>query len=188
MERERFTLKGFQRSVLIRFIAIAAGSNIIATVVFYLITKRRLDEVFYTFHLPRNIEQFILSYVITANLVSLFVVMVVLVLTMRSTFWKVAGPLFRVSQDVQKLIDGDLTVNIRLRKDDEFKDIASDFDLMGKAMKEKFSKVKKQFSELLSIATDMGIYYDDREALRKRNEMLKKNIEELKEGLNAFKI
>ncbi len=188
MVTERFTLKGFQRNMLKRFIVITAIGGVAAALLFYVITKRRLNEIIYTFHLPRSINDFLLPYVITTNLIGLFIVMIALVLTMKLAFWKVAGPLFRVSQDIQKLTDGDLTVNIRLRKDDEFKDIAQDFDLMGKSMREKFVNIKEKFSELFSTAADMGIYYDNKELLEKKNAQLKRNIEELREGLDAFKI
>jgi len=188
METKRFTLKGFQKNMLTRFIVITAIGGIVATLLFYVITKRRLDEIIYTFHLPRSINDFLLPYVVAATLAGLLIVMIVLVLAMKSTFWKVAGPLFRVSQDVQKLIDGDLTVNIRLRKDDEFKDIAEDFDLMGKSMRDRFRKIKEHFAELSTTATDMGINYDDKKLLKEKNERLEKNIEELREDLDAFKI
>ncbi|MDO9289645.1 MAG: methyl-accepting chemotaxis protein [Thermodesulfovibrionales bacterium] len=188
MRTERFTLKGFQRNMLLRFIVITAIGGIVATILFYVITNRRLEEVIYTFHLPSSLDEFLLPYVITANLAGLLIVMIALILAMKSTFWKVAGPLFRVSQDIQKLIDGDLTVNIRLRKDDEFKDIAEDFDLMGKSMRDKFLKIKDRFAELSATAADMGIYHDDRELFKQKNDLLKKNIEELREGLDAFKI
>jgi len=188
MRTERFTLKGFQKNMLLRFIVITAIGGIVATILFYVITNRRLEEVIYTFHLPNSIDEFLLPYVITANLAGLLIVMIALILAMKSTFWKVAGPLFRVSQDIQKLTDGDLTVKIRLRKDDEFKDIAEDFDLMGKSMRDKFLKVKERFAELSVTAVDMGIYYNDRELFKQKNDLLKKNIEELREGLDAFKI
>ncbi len=188
MRTERFTLKGLQRNMLMRFIVVTAIGGIVATILFYIITNRRLEEVIYTFHLPSSIDEFLLPYVITANLAGLLIVIIALILAMKSTFWKVAGPLFRVSQDIQKLIDGDLTVNIRLRKDDEFNDIAEDFDLMGKSMRDKFFKVKERFAELSATATDMGIYHDDRKLFKQKNDLLKKNIEELREGLDAFKI
>jgi methyl-accepting chemotaxis protein len=188
MDRGRFTLKGFQRSMLIRFIVIAAIGGVISTLLFYLITRKKLDEILYTFHLPRSIDDVLLSYVIIANLTGLFFVIISLVLSMKSTFWKVTGPLFRMSQDIQKLIDGDLAVNIRLRKDDEFKDIAEDFDSMGKEMKERFMKIKEKFSELSITAAYMGVHMDEIDLLREKNMQLKKNIDELHEGLDAFKI
>lgn len=188
METERFTLKGFQRNMLTRFIVIAAIGGIVTTLLFYVITKRRLDEIFYTPHLPRSIDDFLLPYVITANLVGLLIVMITLVLTMRATFWKVAGPLFRISQDIQKLVDGDHTVNIRLRKDDEFKDIAEDFDLMRKSTGGRFRKIKEHCAELSNTAADMWLCYDDKELLKGKNVQLKKNIGELREGLDEFKI
>lgn len=188
MDAERFTLKGFQKSILIRFIVITAMGGIIATLVFFFITKRKLDEVIYTFHLPRSIDEFLFPYVIGANLAGLLIVIIALVLAMRITFWKVAGPLYRISQDIQKLIDGDLTVNIRLRKDDEFKDMAGDFDLMGNSMREKFRKIKDTFTKLTVTTADMGLCSDDKGLLREKNVRLKENIEELREGLHVFKI
>lgn len=188
METDRFTLKGFQRNMLTRFIVIAAIGGIVTTLLFYVITKRRLDEVLYTPHLPRSIYDFLLPYVITANLIGLLIVIIALILTMRATFWKVAGPLFRISQDIQKMIDGDHTVNIRLRKDDEFKDIAEDFDLMRKSIGGRFRKIKEHCAELSNTAADMWLCYDDKELLKGENTQLGKNIEELREGLDEFKI
>jgi len=188
MRTNRFTLKGFQKNMLKRFIAITAIGGVVAPLLFSVMAKRRLDEIFYTFHLPKSIDEFLLPYVITANLTGLFIVIVALVFTMKSAFWKVSGPLFRVSQDIQKLIDGDLTVNIRLRKGDEFKDMAKDFDVMGKAMREKFIKIKEKSEKLLDTAVDMGLYHDEKEILKQKNMQLKKNIDELREGIDAFKI
>lgn len=188
MRTERFTLEGFQKNMLLRFIVITAIGGIVATILFYVLTSRRLNEVIYTFHLPDSINEFLLPYMITANLTGLLVVIIALILAMKSVFWKVAGPLFRISQDIQKLIDGDLTVNIRLRKDDEFKDLAEDFDLMGKSMRDKFVKIKERFSELSGTVTDMSICHDDKELFKEKKDLLKKNIKELREGLDAFKI
>lgn len=188
METGRFTLKGFQKNMLIRFISIAAMSAVIAPLLFFIMTKKRLEDVLYTFHLPRSIDDFLLPYVLTANLAGLLIVIIALILTMKSTFWRVAGPLYRVSQDVQKLIDGDLCVNIRLRKADEFKDIAEDFDQMGKSMREKFRRIKDDCTKLSTTAADMGIHHADKDLLREKNAILGKTIDGLKEGLNAFKI
>ena len=56
---------------------------------------------------------------------------------------KIAGPLFRFTKTFQSLSQGDLTLRIQLRKWDEAKGLALEFNQMMLALDQKISTVKK---------------------------------------------
>lgn len=105
---------------------------------------------------------------------------------------KVAGPVYRLEKIARKVAQGDLTYNVRLRKNDELKNVASAFNAVIENMQHLVIKDKKLISELSEITNrlyndlkDKKISQDEALILiRRLNEL----VSELKNLILQYKI
>ncbi len=105
---------------------------------------------------------------------------IAVVLAVESIFFfhKMVGPLY-VFEKVLKLIKaGDLTQILHLRKGDEFKDIASEYNDMIKTISSRLSGIKNSAQKLY--------YYEDKLSGEVKSDF-RKTVDEMKSHLDFFK-
>lgn len=112
----------FQRWLLVRILGAVMFSALVAALVLYFYARQELGESFYTAHITvRRVSDLLLPVILAGSAVSLLSgILIALFLPQ-----KIAGPLFRVEQDLRRLAAGDLTVKIVLREDDTLQDFAA---------------------------------------------------------------
>lgn len=100
------------------------------------------------FHVKaRNFLDFLLPVVISSFLISLVVGVI------GSLFFPkpIAGGIYRIEQDLQRVIDqGDLTIQITLRNGDQVSTLAEQINSLLSDFRGKFAKVDRQIEQLKS--------------------------------------
>lgn len=114
--------KEFQRWLLIRILGTVLLSGLVAAIVLYFYSRQELGDSFYTAHITvRRVSDLLLPVILAGSAVSLISGMFLALFLPQ----KIAGPLYRVEQDLEPLGAGDLTVRITLRDGDTLKDFAA---------------------------------------------------------------
>ncbi|MBI4697750.1 MAG: methyl-accepting chemotaxis protein, partial [Nitrospirae bacterium] len=102
---------------------------------------------------------------------------------------KTSGPLYRMSQDIVKISQGDLTLNINLREKDEFKEVAQELNSalknikkLFRALNEKYSRVSASIIEVQKESAGSGAIRSDFSTVLARIEELEAEFRPLKFG------
>jgi methyl-accepting chemotaxis protein len=61
---------------------------------------------------------------------------------------RIAGPLFRINRELDKIINGDLKVNFNLRKKDELKTLSGKLQILVEKLKSEKQSLKKYIEEI----------------------------------------
>ncbi|MBN2808321.1 MAG: methyl-accepting chemotaxis protein [Deltaproteobacteria bacterium] len=112
----------FQKWLMIRIFGVIILCSVLAAAVLFFYARHETVTSFYSAHIKiRRVSDLLLPVVLSGSFVSL------LAGTFLAFFLpqKIAGPLYRVEKELQAVGDGDLTVVIRLRKQDTLKSFAA---------------------------------------------------------------
>jgi len=101
---------------------------------------------------------------------------------------KFCGPLVNFSNTFKKIIQGDLTRKIYLRRYDFLKNEASQVNDMIDSLSDHIMTLKKDHDGLLSAIEDMSVVEVERAEYQNAIEMLKKQAEICQNHLSVFKI
>lgn len=114
--------KEFQRWLLVRIsgtVILCAG---VAALVLYFYSRQEIGDSFYTAHIKvRRVSELLLPVILAGSAVSLLSGMLLALFLPQ----KIAGPLFRVEEDLCRLGQGDLTVKVVLRQGDTLQDFVA---------------------------------------------------------------
>lgn len=154
--------RNFQRWLLLRISGTVILCVAVAAVVLYFYSRRELGESFYTAHITvRRVSDLLLPVILAGSAVSLISGLVLALFLPQ----KIAGPLFHIEKDLNRVGEGDLTVTINLRGKDPLQEfveaINEDIDgLRGRVEQvqlgfkdldqSKFSESQKEASLVLS--------------------------------------
>ena len=123
-------------------------SLLLSGLIFYLFANQEITSSFQMFHVKaRNFLDFLLPVVISSFLISLVVGVI------GSLFFPkpIAGGVYRIEQDLQKVIkQGDLTVKITLREGDQVSTLAEQINTLLSDFRGKFARIDRQIEQLKS--------------------------------------
>lgn len=142
----------FQKWLLLRILGTIILSSLVAGLILYFYARHETTASFYEAHIKiRRVSDLLLPVIAAGSFVSLIGgAMLALFLPQ-----KVAGPIFRIEQDLKSVRDGDMTVEIRLRKNDPLKDLASSINKTIVSIREKIQNVKEAQTKVeKSLSTD----------------------------------
>ncbi|MEW6218286.1 MAG: methyl-accepting chemotaxis protein [Thermodesulfobacteriota bacterium] len=112
----------FQVWLLVRILGTIILSSLVAALILYFYARHETAASFYEAHLKiRRVSDLLLPVVIAGSLVSLLGGALLAIFLPQ----KIAGPMYRIEQDLQAVQRGDLTVQVRLREHDTMKDLAA---------------------------------------------------------------
>ena len=139
-----------QIRLFIKILSISLIGVVLMAAVFYLYSNREINQSYRQFHIQA--DNF-LEYLLPAVCLSLVLAVVSAVVITLFLPIKIAGPLYRIEQDLkEKVLSGDLTVKFRLRKGDEFGDLADTLNECITGIRQQIAEVKHAAEELDSIA------------------------------------
>jgi methyl-accepting chemotaxis protein len=142
--------KYFQKWLLIRILGMITLSSLIAALILYFYARQEVTTSFFDAHIKiRRVSDLLLPVVVTGSMVSL-ISGVLLSLFLPQ---KIAGPIFRIEQDLKPVQDGDLTTLISLREEDVLKDLAGE---INKVTTETRARVQKSKEALTALVEAMG--------------------------------
>ena len=112
----------FQRWLLVRILATVILSSVVAAVILYFYSSQEIGESFYDAHIKiRRVSDLLLPVIIAGSFISLLSGTVLALFLPQ----KIAGPVFRIEEDLKEVRAGNLKKEIRLREGDPLKDLAT---------------------------------------------------------------
>jgi len=149
--RHYFIDKSFQSKFILRFCGIVILSSILVGAILFIFSKDSTTVAIENTEVTvKSTADFILPLVIqTLILTTIFSAISVSLLTLFISH-KIAGPLYRLKKDIEKLGKGDLGVSFHIRAGDQLKNLASALSTTVESLRKKIEFLNKEFTEIKS--------------------------------------
>ena len=152
--------KEFQFRFIVKFCLLVLVGGLISTAILAFFSKGTLTSTFENSRLViEKTSIAILPAVIYTNLITLVLITGATIGVTLLISHKLAGPMFRFEADLKVIGTGDLTKVVRLRKEDQIKDMVQSLNDMTASLHGKVAGVRSQVSQLrdcLSQTQDAG--------------------------------
>ena len=170
-----FSIKrAFQLRLILRVLMIAMAALVLAVIGFGLYSNREISGSFIHGDIQvRNFFELLLPTAIGIVSVGTIVALVF------ALFFplRLAGPLYRIEKEVERIRKGDLTVQLRLRQGDELKDLADAVNQAVEALRGQIERMKRELSDLSSSGDEwLGIV--DRDGIK--TDQIQRFVEKIK--------
>jgi len=123
-KRKKLNLKvkeQFQKWLLVRILGTVVLSSLVAAIILYLYSSQEIGESFYEAHIKiRRVSDLLIPVILAGSFVSLLSGTLVALFLPQ----KIAGPIFRIEEDLKEIQAGNLKKEIRLREGDPLKGLA----------------------------------------------------------------
>jgi methyl-accepting chemotaxis protein len=152
--RQYFIKKDFQTKFIVKFCLLILAGVIISTVVVFLFTRGTLTSSFEHGRLViKNTSLAILPAVMYTNIVTLGLISLASILVTLFVSHKIAGPLFRIVEDLKIIEQGDLTKKISFRGKDQLTELADSINKTTTSLHEKVFTIQTDVEHLLESAS-----------------------------------
>jgi len=171
--------RNLQVRMLIRIGAVVFSSLFLSTLIYYIFANRKVTDSYQMFHIrAENFLDFLLPVVIISFVASLLLGVVTALFVPRY----IAGSLYRIEQDVLKVLVGDLGVKISLRKGDEGESLAGTLNSMIRKFDETISRTQADLDESNSISGSSDTTEQKLDKLREIHGRMKDRFAQYRHG------
>jgi len=163
----------FQKWLLLRMAAQVLLSSLVAAAILYFYARSEITDSFYTAHVSiQRVSDLLLPVIAAGSAVSLLSAIIVVLFLPQ----KIAGPLYRIEKRLEGLKEGDLSSEIRLRRNDILQDMAATLNDSTAALQKKIRMAQNSQEEIeRSLQKTTG------------NAEMQNAVKKLKENLAIFK-
>ncbi len=142
----------FQKKFIFQFWAFVACGTVLSGFIIYLMCGRSMTTVFQDSRLKiMSTADFILPSFLLSSLVVVLVVGTATAFFALFVSHRIAGPAYRMVQDLSKFTSGDLRQDFHLRTKDELKSLAQGLSDMGKKIRADVAVLKNEVDHLDKI-------------------------------------
>ncbi len=153
--RTYFIKKDYQFKFILKFCLIILLGAVVSTGLLFLLSQGSLTSTFENSKLViRKTSVAILPSMIYTNLVTLALVTVATIAVVLFISHKIAGPMFRLARELKEIQEGDLTKNIRLRKEDQITEMAAGINALSTSFRAKILELESELDRLKEIAEE----------------------------------
>jgi methyl-accepting chemotaxis protein len=151
--RKRYFLRrSIQPRLLLGFAALVLILVVIAAGLFYLLANRELSAEYYKAHSTlRYVMQNLLPWLLLVNLAGILVVLFLAVFYTH----RIAGPAYRIQQDLGKIGQGILTTRVKTRRKDQLKGLESEVNRVAQELEQGILQVKGSLLKLEGSLADL---------------------------------
>jgi len=175
--RHFFVKKEYQFKFILKFCLIVLAGSIISTGLIFFFSQGTLTSSFENSRLVvKNTALAILPAIIYTNIITLLMISLATIVAVLFISHKIAGPMFRFEKELKAIGEGDLTKIIRLRKNDEIKDMAESLNEMTTNIHRKLLDIQANVEHLIASATDQNIPMEFIEALKQLHQSIHKHF------------
>lgn len=169
--RIRIVKMEFQRNFILKFCAIIIFAALIIAAIVYALSISSTTTVFENSRLTiKSTADFILPLLILSCLAAIIGAGAVTIIVTLFISHRIAGPLYRLEKDIAEVNNGNLNVEIRVRKKDELQELAKSLNQMLKSIRNTLSEVNKEIKSI----TLSAIPEKEQEKIEKIKNILKK--------------
>ena len=174
-KRKKLNLKvkqDFQIWLLVRIMGTSMVTIIVASILLYLYSKGVVDAEYLSFKTDvRKVSEVLLPVLIAASLTSIICGLLIALFLPQ----KIAGPLFRIEQDMLRVSEGDLTKSITLRGADVLKELSETINMAVGNIGNMVKDVKESGNALETKIAEGGT-----DEIKKAFELHKEQLERIK--------
>ena len=191
--RNYFIKKGLQTRFIFKFCLLLILACVIMSVLVYLLSEKTTTTSFEDLRLTvKSTSDFILPTLILASLIAIIFVSLATVIVFLFISHRIAGPLYRLEKTLAEAGNGDLSLHVHLRKDDELKTLAAGINNMIKNIKAPLAfsqtrviELEKDITVTKKALQAKGISDDEIERIISP---IQEKIERIKHSLSYFKL
>jgi methyl-accepting chemotaxis protein len=187
--RKRYFLsRSNQPRLLLGFAVLVFILVVIAGGLFYVLANRELSTEYYKAHSTlRYVMQNLLPWLLLVNLVGILVTLFLAVFYTH----RIAGPAYRIQQDLRKIGQGILTTRVKTRRKDQLKDLESEVNKVAQEFEQGILQVKESLLKLEGSLADLERAAGSGEVSTKRLQQMVQQIrscqEEITRRLSFFR-
>jgi len=192
--RNYFINKKFQTRFILKFCILVLLTALISAFVIYHFSSRSVTTVFENSRLTiRPSTEFIMPGLILSSLISVVLVGIATIIVVLSISHKIAGPLYKLEDSLEKMAKGDVSFNISFRKGDEAKRLAEVFNTASRGINNLIGNVKTESAHLDSAVIELKglsekLLKDEQVDFKKAIEKIEMVNNRLTEKLNKFRL
>jgi len=143
----------FQRDFILKFCAIIIFTSATIAGIVYTLSIPSTTTVFANSRLVmKSTADFILPLLALSSLVAIIAAGSATVITTLFISHRIAGPLYRLETDIAEVNRGNLTVEIRVRKNDELQYLAKSLNQMLKTIRSAVAEVSEEIVDIPAAA------------------------------------
>lgn len=173
--RTYFIKKDFQFHFIFKFCLLVLVGGVVSTVVLAYFSSETLTSTYENSRLViEKTSVAILPAVIYTNLITLVLISAAVIAVTLLVSHKLAGPMFRFEADLKTIGEGDLIKVVRLRKEDQLKDLVQSLNGMTASLHEKVANTRSEIAE----ARDLALSNQDAADIGRRLDEILKRIDE----------
>lgn len=191
-------MKFFRRKYLINqdlqlrysilFIVIAITGNICSVVLFNVFALKELDALLWSTHISvRTTAEVLNPLFLTVNIATF---LFITALSILSGIWMIrnaSGPLFRMSRDIDRIADGDLSTSVLLREKDEFQYVADALNNMATMLRAEFLSITNKYDDISRMLAAVDQSAREGAVSPEACDSIIKNITDLEAQLSNYK-
>jgi methyl-accepting chemotaxis protein len=137
--RNFFIDREYQGRIIMRILQICLAGLVLELTLFNYLSYRNVEEMRWMTHIQADtMGEIVRQYLAYSSVVALLLTGAALFVYIRFIRQKTAGPLYRLQKDLTIAAEGDLSRNIRLGGDDDFRDTAEELDRMISSVRADF--------------------------------------------------
>jgi methyl-accepting chemotaxis protein len=172
-----FIEKPFQARFILKFSLLALGSMILASIILYLLSEDTYTMSYRYSRLDMSpTSEAIWPALLGTNLAVLIALIAATIYLTLYVSFRIGGPLFRFSEDMRTIGQGNLAKRINLREGDQLQQFAQVINEMAEQLQAKAITFQQNLSDLNNLALDPDYTKED---LRERIEETTNNFNEL---------
>ena len=152
--KQYFVKKDFQFRFILKFCLIVLAGVIISTLLLFLFSQGTLTSSFHQSRVTiKSTALAILPAAIYTNLITLGLITLATIVVTLFISHRIAGPMFRFEKELKAIGEGDLTKDIRLRKEDQITEMAASLNKAVASLHEKVLDIKKGVEQIIESAS-----------------------------------
>ena len=183
-----FIDKKFQTRFIIKFCLLVIASGLLTGGILYFISSKSTTvSIINSRVVVRSTADYLLPMLIQTIAVSLVIIGIFAIWLTLLISHKLSGPLYRFKKVMRSLGEGDFTVDFKIRDADQLQDLAEEFNIMIKKVREELSIIKTGFKNLKEKINSENTQTQP-ENKQAYSQDLKKISEDINRVINYFKI
>lgn len=176
--------KEFQRAFIVKFCLLVILGAVVSGAVIYLVSQGSATTVFENSRIKiKSTADFILPAVLLSTAaVTVLVGLASVIVTLYASH-KIAGPIYRIEKDLEKVVAGDLRVRFNLRRNDQLQALATMIEAL-------IANIGGDIKELRQVKIELGMIF---EGMRKNGsdaslQEVEKKLQEIDKKLSKFNV
>jgi methyl-accepting chemotaxis protein len=144
-----FIKKQFQGMFMLKFSLLMGLGLLISACGLYIYTRPSTTTSFINSRLTIiSTSDYILPVLIWAGLAVFFVMAIITSLVVMYMSHRIAGAMFNIERSLNRIAEGDLTINTKLRSTDQLQEMAEGVNRIAKALSDRVSSAKESLSNI----------------------------------------